>query len=229
MYEPISYQEFFLRICLAMIFGGAIGLEREKHGRAAGFRTNILVCMGATMVMMCSQQIYALFRNLDGMEAIARVDPGRIANGIIMGIGFLGAGAIVRHENVTRGLTTAACLWFVTGVGIALGLGFYWWAVVGTALALFVLMPVKRLERLLDIDRYSAATVTGDSRTLTFAALEKALAQTTIRVQTYDMKLDVSQHRATYVLKLKYGGNRSAEEILRSLSEINGVTAAEWQ
>lgn len=229
MYEPISYHEFFLRIGLAMIFGGAIGLEREKHGRAAGFRTNILVCMGAAMVMMCSQQIYALFRSLNGLEAIARVDPGRIANGIIMGIGFLGAGAIVRHENITRGLTTAACLWFVTGVGIALGLGFYWWAIVGTALALFVLMPVKRLERLLDVDRYNVATVTGDSRALTFAALESALTSSAIRVQTYEMKLDNSANRVTYVLKLKYSGNRSAEEILKSLSQINGVVSTEWQ
>jgi putative Mg2+ transporter-C (MgtC) family protein len=229
VYELISYQEFFLRVGLAMIFGGAIGLEREKHGRAAGFRTNILVCMSATIVMMCSQEIAILFGGVRTDDSIARVDPSRIASGIIMGIGFLGAGAIVRNENVTRGLTTAACLWFVTGVGITLGLGFYLWALTGTALALFVLMPVKRLERWLEVDRYSVATVTGDSRELTFAALEKKLQTAAVRVQTYELKLDAAQSRVTYILKLKYSGARSAEQILKSLAEINGVTSVEWQ
>jgi putative Mg2+ transporter-C (MgtC) family protein len=229
MYEPIGYADFFLRIGLAIILGGAIGLEREKHGRAAGFRTNILVCMGATMVMMCSQQIYALFQHLQGMAVVARVDPGRIANGIIMGIGFLGAGTIVRHETVTRGLTTAACLWFVTGVGIALGLGLYLWAVAGTALALFILMPVKRLERWLEVDRYSVATVTGDARLLNYAALEDALQRAAIRVQTYEMKLDVAQNRAAYTLKLKYSGSRSAEQVLKSLTQLSGVASLQWQ
>ena len=112
--NEITFQEFALRLLLAVVCGGAVGLEREKHGRAAGFRTNILVCMGATLVMMCSQQIYALFQSLNGTVSVARVDPGRIASGIIMGIGFLGlmlgqAGLGIAY-NAHRGLERTASM-----------------------------------------------------------------------------------------------------------------------
>jgi putative Mg2+ transporter-C (MgtC) family protein len=225
----IDNHEFYLRLLLAVVFGGLIGLEREKHGRAAGFRTNILVCVSATLVMMCSQQIYTLFGDLSGVQSVARVDPGRIANGIIMGIGFLGAGAIVRHENITRGLTTAACLWLVTGVGIALGMGFYLWASVTTGLALIVLLPLKKLERIFAADNYGTLTVAGDAAALACESVDRVLNTFTVRVQHYGVKQDNASGEKSLVFNVKFAGHLDAEKMIRELTALPGVRTAEWK
>ncbi|MDD5137044.1 MAG: MgtC/SapB family protein, partial [Candidatus Omnitrophica bacterium] len=98
------------RLVLAAIFSGMIGFEREFHGRAAGFRTHILLCVGSTLVMLTSMHIFDLYAS-----RIA-VDPARIAAGVITGIGFLGAGTIMHAKAAVRGLTTAESLWVVAGI-----------------------------------------------------------------------------------------------------------------
>jgi putative Mg2+ transporter-C (MgtC) family protein len=111
-----------LRLALAILLGGAIGLERESRGRPAGLRTHILVCLGATIIMIASTQMAILSQALPQASRI-QVDPGRIAAGIVTGIGFLGAGAIIRIGDLVRGLTTAGCIWFVAALGITIGQG----------------------------------------------------------------------------------------------------------
>ncbi|MCU0650860.1 MAG: MgtC/SapB family protein [Candidatus Omnitrophica bacterium] len=130
------------RLVLSVFFGGLIGFERQMHRRTAGLRTNILVCMGSCLVMLVSQYIFEIYKNE------VDVDPSRIAASIITGIGFLGAGAIIRERDkeVVRGLTTAACLWVVAGIGMAVGCGFYTAGLVTTALTLIVLFFLRYFE-----------------------------------------------------------------------------------
>ncbi len=119
--------ETLLRLCLSVVLGGLVGLERQAHGRAAGLRTHILVSLGSTLAMVSTQAFGP------------GIDPGRALAGILTGIGFLGAGVIVKSNEIVRGLTTAACVWFVAALGVLVGQGLYLVAVVSTALVLIVL------------------------------------------------------------------------------------------
>lgn len=120
--QSLTEQAVVLRILLAIIFGGALGLERTRKRRAAGFRTHILVCIGATLVMMTGQFIH---------ENIGGSDPARLGAQVISGIGFLGAGTIlVTGAHQIKGLTTAAALWTSACMGLAIGIGFYFGALV---------------------------------------------------------------------------------------------------
>jgi putative Mg2+ transporter-C (MgtC) family protein len=130
--SPLSWDEALLRLALAGVLGGLIGLERELRLREAGLRTHLLVAIGA-----------ALF-TIAGAYGFGNVpDPTRVAAQIVTGIGFLGAGAIIRQGFAVRGLTTAATLWVVAAVGLAAGAGYYSGAVITTALVLFALWPLR--------------------------------------------------------------------------------------
>ncbi len=108
----ISYWEIALRLGLAVIFGGLVGFERETHNRPAGFRTHILVCTGSALIMMVSAYGF-----LNEFGANYQLDPGRIAAQVVTGIGFLAAGTILQQRGSVRGLTTAASIWVVSGIG----------------------------------------------------------------------------------------------------------------
>lgn len=125
-----------------MVLGGLIGLEREMNRRNAGLRTNILVCMGSCLIMLTSLYVYETYKH------VANLDPSRIAAGVITGIGFLGAGAIIREGETieVRGLTTAACLWVVSAIGLAVGCGFYNASMITTVLTLIVLFILRKFE-----------------------------------------------------------------------------------
>ncbi len=128
-----------LRLLLALIMGGLIGMERGRHGRAAGMRTHILVCVGACMTALVG--IYIL-EHVNGTENVTR-----IAAQVISGIGFLGAGTImIRNQSIITGLTTAAGVWCTATIGIALGYGFYLGAAVATVIALITATLLTRLE-----------------------------------------------------------------------------------
>lgn len=135
-----------IRLLLAAVAGGLIGFEREMRGRQAGFRTHMLVCLGSALVMIVSAQV-ALSRwpHAEGVEV--SVDPARIAYSVMTGIGFLGAGAIIKHGTAIRGLTTAAALWCVAAIGLAAGLGMYTIMAVSSALVLVVLWALNLFER----------------------------------------------------------------------------------
>lgn len=136
----LPHWEIALRLGLAIVFGGAVGFERESQNLPAGFRTHILVCVGATLIMMVSA--YAFTGPMAEMA-----DPSRIAASVVTGIGFLGAGTILRQRGGIRGLTTAACLWAVAAIGLAVGIGFYFGAMLATLLVLISLLALGRLDR----------------------------------------------------------------------------------
>jgi putative Mg2+ transporter-C (MgtC) family protein len=133
--------EMMLRLGLAAILGGVIGLEREVSEKAAGFRTHILVCVGSCIIMLTSMHLFEIYKG------IADVDPGRIAAQVVSGIGFLGAGTIIRSRASVIGLTTAASLWSIAGVGLAIGSGLYKISIFATALMLGTLFLLNRIEK----------------------------------------------------------------------------------
>ena len=135
-------KEVVFKLFLATLFGGLIGLERELHGKVAGFRTHSLVCLGAALIMVVSIDMYAAYRG------VATVDPSRIAAQVVSGIGFLGAGAIIRFPTGITGLTTAASLWVVSAIGLACGAGFYKPAIAATVMVLLVLFVFGQIGRL---------------------------------------------------------------------------------
>src|SRR3989338_1349755 len=128
------------RLFLAAALGGVIGFEREKHNkRMAGFRTHILVSIGSALIMLVSIHLFEIYAGK------APVDPARIAAGVVTGIGFLGAGTIIRSGESVRGLTTAASLWTVSGIGLAIGCGFY---IAGLATAIIAFAALYFLKKI---------------------------------------------------------------------------------
>jgi putative Mg2+ transporter-C (MgtC) family protein len=132
-----------LGITLAVISGGAIGLERELKGKSAGLRTNILICLGSTVFTMISKNMAA-----NQPDSVTR-----IAAQIVTGIGFLGAGAIIQDRGGVHGLTTAATIWVVASIGMACGAGFYNLAIISTLIALLVLIGLGYAEKPLEHHR----------------------------------------------------------------------------
>lgn len=138
----ISNNEIVFRIVISAICGGLIGLEREYHNKAGGFRTHILVAVGSALIMTIS------------MYGFSAGDPARLASQVISGIGFLGAGTIMREKSNVKGLTTAASIWVMAGIGLAFGNGFYLGATVTTIIVLFSLMALGFFEYKLISKKY---------------------------------------------------------------------------
>lgn len=138
----VSDKQIILRLVLALFLSGLVGFERQIRRRTAGLRTHILVSLGSCLIMLTSMYVFDIYKN------VASLDPSRIAAGVITGIGFLGAGAIMRERGAdgVKGLTTAASLWVVAAIGLATGCGFYIAAVFTTVLTLVVLLFLRYIE-----------------------------------------------------------------------------------
>jgi putative Mg2+ transporter-C (MgtC) family protein len=213
------------RLLVAAVFGAMIGLEREIHGHQAGVRTHMLVSLGSAIFTVLS--IY-------GFHAVAgsgSVDPSRISAQIVTGIGFLGAGAIIKFGTNVRGLTTAASLWVVAAVGLAAGTGSYFVAAVGTALAMLSLWPVHRLVARLELSGGRVVRVRLALKKLeSFAAVSRVLLSN--RVETLSVQSEKSKggHFMDLELRLPVGG--LDHKVLSELGQLPGVevetmTAAE--
>jgi len=136
----LTDEQILIRLVLSLVLGGLIGLERQIHRRSAGLRTHILVSLGSCLIMLTSLYVFDIYKNQAGL------DPTRIAAGVITGIGFLGAGTIIREREGVKGLTTAASLWVVAGIGLAMGCGFYRAGIYATVLSLISLVVLRYLE-----------------------------------------------------------------------------------
>jgi len=141
--------EMSVRMALAVAFGGVIGLERESRGQEAGFRTFLLVCLGAAIAMIVSLAFARIdWTTMAGGEEI-RVDPGRIAYGVMAGVGFLGAGTILKTRAHVRGLTTAAGIWAVAAIGLMIGFGMYLPSLIATLMVLLALFLLDRFTAII--------------------------------------------------------------------------------
>ncbi|MDD5130293.1 MAG: MgtC/SapB family protein [Candidatus Omnitrophica bacterium] len=132
--------QMMLRLFLTLVLSGLIGWERQLHRRDAGLRTHILVALGSCLIMLTSLYVFDIYKDQ------VSLDPVRIAAGVVTGIGFLGAGTIIRESDKVRGLTTAASLWVVAGIGLAVGIGFIKIAIWTTFLVLIVLYFLRYIE-----------------------------------------------------------------------------------
>src|SRR3979490_2362768 len=152
-----TYAAIALHLVIALGAGGIIGLERSYHGRPARFRTHALVCLSSSMLMVLTvyQDTWFSALSLDQVS----VDPTRMAQGIMTGIGFLGAGVIMKEGLTIRGLTTAASIWITAAIGIMIGVGFYFPAGIATAMTLIVLSVCRWIERRMPIEFYANLTV----------------------------------------------------------------------
>ncbi|UCC95098.1 MAG: MgtC/SapB family protein [Candidatus Omnitrophota bacterium] len=140
----ITLTDTISRLIFAFIIGSVIGFERERKGGVAGLRTHILVCVGSALIMLVSLYIYDIYKG------VAPLDPGRIAAGVVTGIGFLGAGSIIRSSEGIKGLTTAASVWMSAALGLAVGCGYISAAVVTTLLTYVCLSFLKRIDQWLE-------------------------------------------------------------------------------
>ena len=142
----LTHVDMVIRLVVALVLGAVIGFERELSGKEAGFRTYALVSLGSALVMLVSIQMYEVYKHA------ATVDPSRIAAQVVSGIGFLGAGAIIRFGNqgIVRGLTTAAGIWVASGIGLACGLGVFDAAIVTTFLTLVALLVMGQINRIIE-------------------------------------------------------------------------------
>lgn len=207
------------RILLAAAVGGAIGWERELRGRAAGLRTHILVCVGGAVVMM-------LARGLDQADG-----PARVLAGIVTGVGFLGAGAIIRTRDIVRGVTTAACIWLVAVLGAAVGQGLYVLAVSGAAVAMVVLVALNRVERIIPGYSYHAVAVCGrggQARRLEEACRE-VFSRAGHRVLGLDVRIRREEERSCLTFYVRSTGKVEATRLAEELLSLPGVSEVTWR
>ena len=207
------------RLALAVLLGGLIGMEREVHGRPAGFRTHIVVCLGATMMIVGAEY----YQGLGDPGTV--FDPNRMAAGIITGIGFLGAGAIMREENMVRGLTTAGCIWFVAGLGIVIGKGLFPLALWGTLLVFIMLVFFRYVESWMSVENYGELLVRMNLESYELVKDRSAviIRENGFLVQETRYRVDrVNQEvQLTYVLTYRKG--KSQEDLLLSISRLEGI------
>lgn len=212
------------RLIFAAVLSGMIGFEREFHGRAAGFRTHILLCVGSTLIMLTSMHIFDIY------SSKAAVDPARIAAGVITGIGFLGAGTIMHSRSSVRGLTTAASLWVVAGIGLAVGSGLYFGSIVTTILTIVALMIFSKLEHaMIRKDWYKTIVVETKDGLEQLKAIREALGE--YRAEITDFEVDRAKDGPTMVLKigLKLHESRCANPIIDDVGRIEGVKHVKWE
>jgi putative Mg2+ transporter-C (MgtC) family protein len=216
----IDYLHISIRLLGAGILGGLIGWEREISNHPAGFRTHILVCMGSTLIMLLS--IYGFS---DWMEhENVRADPARLAAQVISGIGFLGAGTILRHGFNVTGLTTAASLWVVAGIGLAVGAGFYYAAIFTTFLVLVSLVFLNRMERFLIKHRrlrILKVKVTDEPGKL--GLLATFLGEKKLNIQKVSIENEEGANEIEITFTLKEPPNTNFPEIIQQIHRMDGV------
>jgi len=213
-----------LRLVLAAVLGATVGWERERHGRAAGLRTLLVLCVGCALVMQVSLYVPRIFSGPGATDDLVRIDPGRIASGVLTGLGFLGAGAIIVLGQHVRGLTTAACVWVVAAIGMAVGCGYIVPALLCHFLVMFALLGVDRWEkRMPRKDRYIRLRITFAQPARRAAEIKHEL--TTAGFDILDCTADRHGEKTVYRLQLRYHSEMDFEEVTGSLIEAGGPPA----
>jgi putative Mg2+ transporter-C (MgtC) family protein len=210
------------RLVLAAVLGGLVGLEREMSGKPAGLRTNLLICVGAALLMDLSIGVAAL-ANLDNVALGSpfRADPARIAAQIVSGIGFLGAGTILQSRGNVVGLTTAATIWVVAAIGMAVGAQAYTVAVGSTIIVIVSLMLLGRLERVvLNRSRRQRYLVVIDPDGELLHAVEEVFRRAGLRVETESVEKSDSHYEVAFGVA---GPSERHADVLRRLTERDGV------
>jgi putative Mg2+ transporter-C (MgtC) family protein len=221
----LDWPEVVLRIALAAVLGGVLGLERELREREAGLRTHLLVSVGSALFTLVSA--YGFHEFLTSGASVVRADPARIAAQIVTGIGFLGAGAIIRQGLSIRGLTTAATLWVVAAIGLAAGAGYYSAAVISTVVALIALWPLRNMAYRV-VRRFRGETglllvqlSAGESPGGVIDAIDRAEA----RIESIEISHDADRRNLELTLELR---RLNAQELVMQVADVEGVLEVRW-
>jgi putative Mg2+ transporter-C (MgtC) family protein len=215
----ISQYEMVLRILLGAVIGGIIGYERQVHGRPAGFRTHILVCVACVLLMNASGYYHSL-----GVSepAYLRADPGRIAAGAITGVGFIGAGVVLRTGFSIQGLTTAATIWMVSAIGLAVGEGLYLAGIVTTGITMFALVVLRRIEsRMPKLYSRVLTIVTGDN--VEEDDIIAVLTKHDVHISNVDYEQCSISETTTYNYAVSFYNKKLIKSILGELSSLADV------
>lgn len=212
----VSEVDTLMRLSAAFVLGGLIGYERQSQSKAAGLRTHVLVCLGSCLVMILSLDIY------QSVQGLTNADPARLAAQVVSGVGFLGAGTIMKEGATVTGLTTAASLWVVSGVGLAVGCGYYSGALYTTFLILLTLALLLRIDRLHNTGQITTLLITTGNEPGQIGKIGDCIG--TYGVRICDIKMD-AQDDATMTLSLSLCcvDQSSIIKITGNLIAIDGV------
>jgi putative Mg2+ transporter-C (MgtC) family protein len=219
----------FTPIVVAIVVGGLIGFERESHGRPAGFRTHILVCLASALLVSGARHLPSeLARQSDLVRVV--MDPNRLGAGIMTGIGFLGAASVVRAGDIVRGITTGATVWSVAGLGVVIGQGEYALALVGGGVVLIVLSGFDRVSRRVAPVIYRRLVVRGAGSPMPAMcrSVARVLEERGVRVQDLSGTRGREGEPFELVFHIRCQHAMQAPELLEQVSAQNGVLTAEW-
>lgn len=218
----INFEFYFttlFRLLLACILGGLIGYERESMNRPAGFRTHILVCMGSALVMLTSEYIFMKYKGA------TNIDPARLGAQVISGIGFLGAGTIIREGASVKGLTTAASLWAVSCVGIAAGIGFYGGAIVAALVIYLTLILLKKLEHNLTRKKHlNILYIKTNNLPGQIGIIGNAFGKHDISIKNIEFMNNEEDDDALIKFFVRLPGSVKKKTIIEELEKIDGVS-----
>jgi len=221
----IEFWDVCIRLVAAVVLGGLIGLERELSHHPAGFRTHILVCVGSALIMLLSIYGFSQFVN----EPNVRVDPARLAAQVVSGIGFLGAGTIIRKGVTVAGLTTAASLWATAGIGLAVGAGFYSGALVAMFLvlvSLFVFNKLTKSKRAKNKQDELAFLVDDTPDVLGRILLQLGQAKIEVR-QIRVRPSDEEDQTKTVLCSVRWDNDTDLENCISQLANVPGIRGVE--
>ncbi|MGH8743593.1 MAG: MgtC/SapB family protein [Burkholderiales bacterium] len=217
-----EYFDILLRLLLALVAGGMIGLERSYHGRPAGFRTHTLVCLASTLLMLVAVYESQWFPASD--PDTVRIDPTRMAQGIMTGMGFLGAGVIIKEGASVRGLTTAASLWITAAIGILSGVGFYFPTIVATILTLSTLSLFRWIEARMPSQFYAYHTVSfARDATIPEPELRELIAQHGFTIANLSYRLNDDGKIFEYRMTIRSLRRDNARRLAETLNKMQSV------
>jgi len=218
----ISEQIILLRLFMMLFFSGLIGWERERLDKPAGFRTHILVGLGSTIIMIVSFSMADLYPDM-------MPDVGRIAAQVVSGIGFLGAGTIIREGFSVKGLTTAASLWITAAVGLAVGVGFYLMAGMSTLLVFITLNYFNRWEKRISDRGEKKLYCLADESSHVLDEIANLLEKKEVKIQNIKIESSEFKEDRTAIFELKIPLHTEIEEINSSLLKIEGIKEVGWR
>lgn len=222
LFDDPVYLEISVRLFVALLVGGLIGLERSFHGRPAGFRTHGLVCLSTSLLMLVTVYETRWFPGL--IQGRVSLDPTRMAQGIMTGIGFLGAGTIMREGLSVRGLTTAASLWITAAIGILVGIGFFFPVVLATALTLGTLSLFRWVEARMPAEFYAQFIVRFSREgALSEAEMRRMLREHGFTIGTISYRSDFDANFIEYRMIIRSRRDDNAKRFADAVGKLEGV------
>jgi putative Mg2+ transporter-C (MgtC) family protein len=226
----LTWDDIVLRIVLTVLAGTAIGLERGEHGRAAGLRTTILVGLAACLAML---QANALMTTTGkASDSFVVLDLMRLPLGILSGVGFIGAGTILKRDDLVLGVTTAATLWFVTVVGLCFGGGQLGLGLVGTVLGIVILPGLKLLENRIKQERRVDLLIRWDERAIDEKTIQAAISEAGLQIRQLSTKYGgAGKARETHysLTQRSYLAKHDIPPVVQDLARKDGILQLEWR